>query len=226
MDRQALRQDREGHTDRGHGHHARGHRHPGGGGVDLRDDRARGRKPGRRRRSGAARGPDRRAARQGKILCPFHDDHTPSLTIFPDHFHCFVCDAHGDAIDWLMLIEGMTRREAVQHIAAWDGPRVVPVEDDKEESRAYALRLWEEGVPIAGPLAARYFTEIRGIDLAALPTDVDRVLRFHPRCPFGPSIRHPCLLALMRTAAIDEPTGIHRIALTPEARKIDRRMLG
>src|SRR5262249_23115977 len=30
----------------------------------------------------------------GKILCPFHDDHTPSLTIFDDHFHCFVCEAH------------------------------------------------------------------------------------------------------------------------------------
>ena len=162
----------------------------------------------------------------GKILCPFHDDHTPSLTIFPDHFHCFVCDAHGDAIDWLMLIEGMTRREAVQHIAAWDGPRVVPVEDDKEESRAYALRLWEEGVPVADTLAARYFTEIRGIDLAALPTDVDRVLRFHPRCPFGPNVRHPCLMALMHNVTTDTPTGIQRVALTPEGHKIDRRMLG
>jgi Toprim domain len=52
------------------------------------------------------------------------------------------------------------------------------------------------------------------------------VLRFHPRCPFGPGIRHPCLVALMRDATTDTPTGIHRVALTPEARKIDRRMLG
>jgi len=51
------------------------------------------------------------------------------------------------------------------------------------------------------------------------------VLRFHPRCPFNGSF-HPCLIALMRDVLTDEPTGIHRIALTPDARKIERRMLG
>ena len=38
-------------------------------------------------------------------------------------------------------------------------------------------------------------------------------LRFHPRCPFGSGMRHPCLLALMRNAVTDAPTGIQRIAL-------------
>jgi hypothetical protein len=38
--------------------------------------------------------------------------------------------------------------------------------------------------------------------------------------------RHPCLVALFRDVATDEPAGIHRIALTADARKIDRRMLG
>ena len=28
----------------------------------------------------------------GKILCPFHDDH-PSCHIYADHFYCFVCGA-------------------------------------------------------------------------------------------------------------------------------------
>ena len=32
----------------------------------------------------------------GKICCPFHDDTTPSLHIYPDHYHCFVCGAHGE----------------------------------------------------------------------------------------------------------------------------------
>jgi Toprim domain len=62
--------------------------------------------------------------------------------------------------------------------------------------------------------------------VAALPPDVDQVLRFHPRCPFGSGVRHPCLVALMRSPTTDEPTGIHRVALTPEGRKIDRRTLG
>jgi hypothetical protein len=80
-------------------------------------------------------------------------------------------------------------------------------------------------VPIAGTTAARYLSEIRGIDLATLPANIDDVVRFHARCPFA-GVRHPCLIALMRDAATDEPTGIHRIGLTSDARKIDRHMLG
>jgi Toprim domain len=80
--------------------------------------------------------------------------------------------------------------------------------------------------PIAGTLAARYLADTRGVDLAALPAAIDDVLRFHPRCPFGSGLQHPCLVALMRNAVTDAPTGIHRIALTPEARKIERWTLG
>jgi DNA polymerase len=164
----------------------------------------------------------------GKIICPFHDDSTPSLQIYDDHYHCFSggCGAHGDAIDWLMLVEGMDRAEAVHHLKTWDGPRIERArQDDKEESRDYALRLWKQASPIADTLAARYLSDIRGVDLAALPATIDDVLRFHAHCPFA-GAHHLCLIALMRDAATDEPTGIHRIGLTPEARKIDRRMLG
>src|SRR5262249_50828764 len=114
----------------------------------------------------------------GKIVCPFHDDHTPSLVIFPDHFHCFVCGAHGDAVDWLMMVEGMTRRQATQHLATWDGPRVAPAQDNKEKNRDRALQLWNEAGPIAGTLAARSLSEVRGIDLAALPANISRCCAF------------------------------------------------
>ena len=43
---------------------------------------------------------------------------------------------------------------------------------------------------------------------------------------FGPGVQYPCLIALMRDACGDTPIGIQRIALTPDAQKIDRRMLG
>ncbi len=161
----------------------------------------------------------------GKILCPFHDDHAPSLRIYDDHYHCYACGAHGDATDWLMLVEDMTRAQARRHLAAWDGPRVARKEDHEDERRDYALRLWGQSRPIEGTTAARYLSDVRGIDLTALPPNIDDVLRFHPRCPFAGS-HHPCLIALMRNATTDEPTGIHRIGLTPEAHKIDRRMLG
>jgi len=36
--------------------------------------------------------------RNGLVLCPFHDDHHPSMLV-KERFHCFGCGASGDAID-------------------------------------------------------------------------------------------------------------------------------
>lgn len=36
--------------------------------------------------------------RQGKALCPFHNDRHPSLYVADDHYYCFACGAHGDVI--------------------------------------------------------------------------------------------------------------------------------
>jgi hypothetical protein len=85
--------------------------------------------------------------------------------------------------------------------------------------------LWEEARPIANTLAAQYLTN-RRINVDVLTANVEAVLRFHPQCPFGPGTRHPCLLALFRDVATDAPAGIHRVALTPDGQKIERRMLG
>ena len=37
--------------------------------------------------------------RSGMACCPFHDDRTPSMKLYPDHFHCFGCGPTGDVID-------------------------------------------------------------------------------------------------------------------------------
>ncbi|MCE7892949.1 MAG: toprim domain-containing protein [Sorangiineae bacterium PRO1] len=50
-------------------------------------------------------------------LCPFHDDHEPSLVITPDKnlWHCLgACQAGGSAIDWVMRAEGVAFRHAVE----------------------------------------------------------------------------------------------------------------
>jgi DNA polymerase len=164
----------------------------------------------------------------GMLSCPFHSDSVPSMKIYHDHYHCFGCGAHGSRIDWLMAVEGLSRAEATHLIKNWDGPVTLRQSsvNDAALKRASALRLWEEARPIVGTLAARYLADTRGIDLAALSTAIDDVLRFHPRFPFGSGLQHPCLIALMRNAVTDAPTGIHRIALTPDARKIERWTLG
>jgi hypothetical protein len=165
-----------------------------------------------------------------KILCPFHDDRTPSLHIYNDHFKCFVCQAHGDAIDWLMMIEGKSRAEAEHILRTWDGPLVRPrsVHKDNKSALAFASQIWEKAEPIGSTSAIRYLADVRGIDTDALPTD-NAALRFHDNCPFGPGVRVPCLVALYRDVISDAPAGIHRIALTPDVfagGKVRRKMLG
>lgn len=50
-------------------------------------------------------------------LCPFHDDHAPSLVISPDKnlWHCLgACQCGGSVIDWVMKAEGVSFRHAVE----------------------------------------------------------------------------------------------------------------
>lgn len=60
--------------------------------------------------------------RQGKNLvglCPWHDDSKPSLTINPERqtFRCWVCDIGGDAFSFLMRMEKVEFREALEQLA-------------------------------------------------------------------------------------------------------------
>jgi DNA primase catalytic core len=50
-------------------------------------------------------------------LCPFHDDKEPSLIITPDKnlWHCLgACNTGGSVIDWVMKIQGVSFRHAVE----------------------------------------------------------------------------------------------------------------
>lgn len=50
-------------------------------------------------------------------LCPFHDDRSPSLVITPrkNLWHCLgACGEGGSVIDWVMKIEGISFRQAVE----------------------------------------------------------------------------------------------------------------
>ena len=54
-------------------------------------------------------------------LCPFHDDHSPSLVITPakNLWHCLgACNMGGTAIDWVMKAQGVSFRHAVELLRA------------------------------------------------------------------------------------------------------------
>jgi DNA polymerase len=168
----------------------------------------------------------------GKVSCPFHEDPTPSLQIYPDHWHCFGCGEHGDRIDWLTRVEGMPRMEAIAAIQDWTPPaRAAPTPsaaEPKVNKIAAALSLWNAAEALRGSMGERYLGETRGIDVSKLPADIHASLRFHSRCPFGAETA-PCIVALMRDPGTDAPTGIHRIGLKivdGRVEKLDRKALG
>jgi len=50
-------------------------------------------------------------------LCPFHQEKTPSFYVFPDnHFHCYGCSAHGDAIAFIEKLKGVDFPDAVRSL--------------------------------------------------------------------------------------------------------------
>ena len=87
-------------------------------------------------------------------LCPFHDDHDPSLVVTPakNLWHCLgACQAGGTVIDWVMRANGVSFRHAVEllradlSLAAGPAPRVgtvrrlpAPVERDAGDAEALA----------------------------------------------------------------------------------------
>ena len=50
---------------------------------------------------------------QMRVLCPFHNDRTPSLHIYQDHYHCFVCQAHGDLFTLIQKVNGVDFKGAI-----------------------------------------------------------------------------------------------------------------
>jgi hypothetical protein len=171
--------------------------------------------------------------RQGRELvgpCPVCGGRDRFHTV-KNTFLCRRCPAGGGVIDLVMHLDSVGFAEAVEILT--DGRRhaspprhttAVPPAMSAGDAYRWAMKLWSEAAPIAGTVAERYLRETRAL---TLPLHVAlRVLRFHGNCPFGQGVRHACLLALYQDSRTDEPRAIMRTALTPDARKIDRKALG
>ena len=101
----------------------------------------------------------RRAGRNLKGLCPFHNEKTPSFIVFPatQNFHCFGCGKGGDVINFVMEAEQLSYVEALQWLGRRYGIEVKDKELSDDERKAYSHR---ESLFILNEWAADYFENI------------------------------------------------------------------
>lgn len=115
-----------------------------------------------------------RAGREMKGCCPFHHEKTPSFYVNEDKgfYHCFGCGAHGDAIGFVMAIDGLGFMDAVKALAAEAGLKVpepdrqTPAERERAglaDLVAAAAQWFAAQLQSAAGAPARSYLEGRGV---------------------------------------------------------------
>ncbi len=99
----------------------------------------------------------KKAGKEYKACCPFHDEKTPSFTISPTKgfYHCFGCGAHGTALGFLMEHEHLSFVEAVESLANSMGIEV-PRDEGQRPARRY-----DELFGLMGEIEDFYQSELR-----------------------------------------------------------------
>jgi DNA primase len=84
----------------------------------------------------------KKAGRNYKGLCPFHQEKTPSFMVSPEKqlFHCFGCSVGGNAFTFLMKYEQISFAEAARALAQRYGVRIPEVKVTARDQRTENLR--------------------------------------------------------------------------------------
>jgi DNA primase len=119
----------------------------------------------------------------GKLVgcCPFHGEKTASFYVYDDHYHCYGCGAHGDAITFVRKKYGLNYVPSLRWLADKYGINVSSLEQSAEDinrlklqaqqgkillaaQQFFVSQLWkDDGRHEEGKDARRYFHE-RGFD--------------------------------------------------------------
>ncbi len=84
----------------------------------------------------------RRQGRGYVAVCPWHDDTRPSLQVNPDRqsFKCWVCNIGGDIFSFIMRMEGLDFREALEMLADRAGIELAPAKRHSGQSSEFERR--------------------------------------------------------------------------------------
>jgi DNA primase len=136
-----------------------------------------------------------------KGLCPFHSEKTPSFTVTADKqiFYCFGCSAGGNAIKFVMEMEGLSFPEAVRSMAEeadirfdWQEQPSEPTEQQKDRASLlkaheiaaklyhYLLKNTDHGKPAMDYLKSRGFSDklIDTFQIGYAPSNWDTLAQF------------------------------------------------
>lgn len=91
-----------------------------------------------------------------KGLCPFHNEKTPSFTVYPDtkSFYCFGCGAGGEVITFIRRAENLDYQEAIKFLADRAGMQM-PNDGYDDSMAKHRQRLYA-----ANREAARFFNKM------------------------------------------------------------------
>ena len=118
--------------------------------------------------------PLRRVGTKYKALCPWHNDHSPSLEVNPERqsFKCWVCGVGGDVFDFVMKIERVEFPEALRMLADRAGivlespSSAATAPRGPSKSELYEVNAWAEEI-FAGALSvsetAQDYLDHRGL---------------------------------------------------------------
>ena len=103
------------------------------------------------------------------VICPFHDDHDPSMQISKDRqtFHCFVCQTGGDVFTFVQKYDKCSFEEAVRKVCD-----IIGFDDPRLHKQVYQKKIDENLVPVYNCI-----NELQKYYVYALTTDEGKAAR-------------------------------------------------
>jgi len=94
-------------------------------------------------------------------LCPFHDDHRPSMYVnsAKQIFKCFACGAGGDVFKFVQMRENLTFPQAIERLAERAGIKLKPRKRTKDKPRDQFEDVDPNKLAKANTWAAKHFQE-------------------------------------------------------------------